>query len=299
MASFQGEKRIKVIYEGELYLLGSVPPIYSTLISVIKSTIPSLAYINHLLIYSKEGNQDFIINNSQALQELYDLNLTIKLEVRLARVPHRRVLNTTDKVFPFRKCMNVLKSCFNIVIGGKIVGLGVVINGWLGLTAAQNLSSEEQARNAVALFDLNSFPYHFNSNDLFICSDGITVVGFENPIKMINIQPFNIENRFIPDEGSLIYTLHHPLLSNTKFTVKSAQIKASNRSRLDYDTIKSCGPKGSPVFDCDFNLVGLQLTQVTTVNQAMTSREIYKLLIRFPEFSARLSIGRGIEVIEL
>jgi hypothetical protein len=298
MDSYRLQKRVKVIYEGEMFLLGSTLPDYQLLVSSIKSSIPSLAYMHSFLIYSKEGDGDFIINNSQALLELFELNTTIKLEVKLARVSQRRMVNTTDKVFPFRKCLNVLKSCFNIVIGGKVVGLGVVINSWLALTAAQNLSSEEQARSAVALFDLNSFPYHFNPRELFIISDGITVVSFENSIKLINVRPFDIENRFVPDEGSLIYTFHQPTIGNTKFTIKSAQIKAASRSRLDYDTIKPCGPKGSPVFDCDFNLVGLQLTQVTTVNSALTCREICKILMRFPEFRRRIT-GVEVEVIEV
>lgn len=267
--------RVKIRYNASLYSLGQLPISLDHLNFLSKSV---LSIENDLIFsYIDSDNDKITLTTSESLQEALSISPILILEVtsQCSQFVHP---TEKDQKFEIRKCINALKSIFTIVIGNRTVGIGVLTNSRLALTSLKALPSIEIAKSAFALFENNSFQYNFDPDSCWICIEDLVLTAFSAPFSLLELFPIKINSALVPKDHDLIYTLSHPIKNNIKDRIKRLSIREVIGDFIYFDSISSCGPSGSPVFNTEWDLIGIQTTECQGKNTAIRSSELYEKL---------------------
>lgn len=275
MQSEPPSKRIKIKYKDFKYSLGRCPKTIEDLYDLIKATLNILGNIS--LYYKDNENDKITITTTYSYLEALNQNNVLELEVLVNSSSYQTVV-CKDSEFEIRKCVERLKAVFSVVIGGRVVGSGVVTNTKLALTCSKVLPSPEVAKTAFAIFDSSGFQFDFNPEEVWVSIEDLTLITFLAPFSLVDIAPIEINGSLVPRDNDVIYTLHQPQFQDLKYSIKKLALKEVLGNRLYFDSSTQCGPAGSPIFDNEWRLIGIQTTECQLKNLAIRCSEIYNIL---------------------
>ena len=241
-------KRIKYIHNTLKYSLGSCPETIEELYSQIKHSLDVTEPIK--LSYKDKENDKITLTTTENYQEALSTVSVLVLQVSSKSQVYERS-TSADPIFSIRKCVESLKAVFSIVIGGRIVGIGTVINTRLALTTSKVLPSFEIAKSAFALFENSSFQFDFNPDEVFLSIDDLLILSFLAPFSLIDITPVTIDGHIVVRDNDTIYTLNQPICEDFKNSIKKLFVQNALGDRVYYDSNTACGPSGSPVFNAE------------------------------------------------
>lgn len=256
--------RIKITYNGLKYSLGSVPQTYSEALNKIQAILKTTNCTN--IYYLDPAGEKVVVNSDESYSEAISMHNISEFEVQCHKET-RKIQK--DQEFQVRKCIERLKSIFTIVIGGKVVGVGILTNNRLALTSAKTLPNLDVTKSAFAIFESSGFQVNFDVKSLWLTINDLTLTCFESPYCLISLKPISLKNFIIPKPTNPIFTLHKPIKKNLKSSVKRLEIREVIGNRVFYDSINPCGASGSPVFDANWDFIALQITECDCKNIAV------------------------------
>jgi len=276
----------KVCYKGNVYGLGVLPESFEALEALVKKTLPSNQQFG---LFYKDSEEDLVqVTTTEALKEAASLQTRpLKLFVKDKQVTESPRLQLEDRTFGIKQCFEKMQAVFSVVVGTRVVGMGTVVNDRFAVTSSKVIPNQNTTTLAFGLFGGQTFQYVFEK--LLVSGKELSLLSFEAPFALGDIKPVSLNTRTELKQGDAIYTLGAPEDNNPKASIKALQVKEVSGSKLYYDSSSPCGPAGSPVFDSDWELVGVQLSECQMQNEAVRCSIMYDIFKKAPNLTNFLS----------
>ena len=294
MSVLQSFCRVKLFYLNEIYSLGYAPRTFEDLVSAVKNTIKGLVSKFQVKFRDQEG-EDLLITTSEALKEAYQGVEVLKLWITASQDSHPSYQPPeTEFSLPFQKAWECLRPVFSIVVEGICRGVGILINMRIGLTTSKVISSHEEALQAFLFFEDSSSPLHISS--FFVISEPLVFFSLNSTYSIAEVTEVFVDpTTQIESQG---VTLDKPRNSEVLSRVKWVTLKEALAGRIVYETHQVCGLAGSPVYSCDWKFLGIQLSHLSTTNEALSSAEVLNSLKLLPYSPKVVKLIQFIEPID-
>jgi hypothetical protein len=289
--------RIKLKYNQQLYNLGGVPSSFPELLSAISRILQDLPSTSNLDIFYTDSEGDVIhLTTTDALLEAFrNTNGTLVLNIQPARRPRPKKVALKDDILLVRIAYEKCSAVFKVCVDGQIRGVGIVIDDKIALTSPNALPNEEIARQATAIFDNSSDTLYFQPSEMWIPCNEFVLVAFKKAHGLVEIAAVHLEHDYQMTDNVQILTLSAAVEDDIFHELKYLNVRDVIAGRLYYDTNTPCGYAGSPVFDCDFKLIAMQMTTGAFSNEAVRCSEILAYIKQQPVTPAIISLLSKIE----
>lgn len=289
--------RIKLKYNHQLYNLGGIPSTFQELLSSVSRIVQDLPNTSNLDISYTDNEGDIIhLTNTDALLEAFrHTNGTLLLQIQPARRSQPKKVALKDDILLLQIAYEKCSAVFKVLVDNHCKGVGIMIDDKVALTSPQVLPNEHIASQAVAVFDSGTEPLYFQPAELWIACNEFVLVSFKKSHGLVEIQLIHLEHDYQLVDNVQILTLSEAVNEDILHELKYINIRDVIAGRLYYDTHTACGYAGSPVFDCDFKLIGMQMTSEECSNEAVRCGEILNYIKQQPITPAIISLLSKIE----
>lgn len=289
--------RVKVFYQEQIFSLGKTPKTIETLLDLIQKSIPRSLSRNYIILKYYDCDNDLIIlTTTESLNEAYSMYpdcLRVYVDYKPANDAIDN-LELTEDLLCIKDAWKALRAVFSVFIDGQCRGLGVLVNLRLGMTTSKVLASQEDASKAMMYFEDTSVPITASPEVFFITSDKISFFSFKSTYLLSEVQELRISPVGMSFNTKGL-TLGKSRDSDILASIKSVNVKETIGYRLIYETVEECGRAGSPLFDNKWELLGLQITDRSCINEVYSCTEILRALKQLEYIPKVVSLIQSIE----
>ena len=273
--------RVKVCYQGEVFSLGKSPNTINELFLMVLKCLTRELSRGYLVLKYCDKELDWItLTTDEALCEAYEMYpecLRVFMEYKNIKNAAVQMCGN-ELVINVEKAWKRMRAVFSVFIEGEYKGMGLLINLRLGLTTIKVVTSQEDAKKAMVFFEDSPNPILISPELFFVTSEKIVLFSFKSTYALSDVEEIKINSHILNQSTARGIALCNSRDSDIFSQVKWINIKETIGNRLIFESFEEGAKFGSPVFSENWDLLGVQITGSTCINEVFSTSEILSAL---------------------